>query len=424
VKLLVETSHAVPLASVSVFIRSGSITDPNGQEGLTRHAAELMRRGAGSRSRAELDAALDEIGASIDVMVGGDSVGFVGHGLSRHLDKVVDMLADVLARATMSDEEHEKLRRESQAMLDELRDDDAALAGRYFDRAAFAGHPYGRTTLGTAASLEALDVNRARAWRDAFLRRPELVVGFSGDVDEARAAVLAERLVAALPAEMTPIWSEADVPPPSGGRRTVLIDKPERTQTQIILGHVGPARRHPDWLALSVAGCVFGGTFTSRLMKEVRVERGWSYGASARLGRGRLGGALRMRVFPSVENTPGCLALCLELFEKLVSGGVTADEVEFALGYLRGSWAFELATAGDRLGKRLDLLLLDLPADTYSRHLERLAALSVDEINAAMRRHFHPESLTVAITGTAADVMPLIGGLPLGQVDVVGFESY
>jgi zinc protease len=424
VKVLCETSHAVPLASVSVFLRAGALTDPDGQEGLARHAAELMRRGAGVRTRAQLDAALDELGASIDVVVGGDSVGFVAHGLSRHLERVVDMLADVLARATMSEEEHDKLRRESQAMLDELRDDDAALAGRYFDRAAFAGHPYGRTVLGTQASLEALGLPAARAWRDRFIRRADLLIGFSGDVDDSRAAILAERLAAALPGEAAPPWLE----PPAGiaraTRRTVLVDKPERTQTQIIIGHPTPARRHDDWLPLSVAACVFGGTFTSRLMKAVRVERGWSYGASSRLGRGRLGGALRMRVFPSVENTPGCLALCLELYEQLVDKGVTADEVEFALGYLRGSWAFELATPGDRLGKRLDVLLLDLAPDTYARHLERLAALGADDINAAMRRHFRPEALTISITGTADDVAPLLSGLPIGQLDVVPFETY
>jgi zinc protease len=68
---------------------------------------------------------------------------------------------------------------------------------------------------------------------------------------------------------------------PRSGRHTVLVDKPERTQTADPARHTAPPRAHADWLALSVGSAVFGGTFTSRLMSEVRVKRGWSYGASS-----------------------------------------------------------------------------------------------------------------------------------------------
>jgi len=425
-EVLIEESHAVPLCSVMVMARTGASVEPDGHEGLVRHAAELMRRGAGGRSRAELDATLDELGASIDVVVGADSVGIMASGLSRHLPRLAELLTDVLARPAFDEGEHERLRRESLALLDDVRDDDSSLCGRFWDRAAYGGHPYGRTTLGTAQSLAALELDDARAWWKTRVVAPHLLVGFAGDVTRAHAEAIAAELVSALPDGAPPPGDGAQqlTVPGRSGRHTVLVDKPERTQSQILVGHTAPPRAHDDWLALSVGSAVFGGTFTSRLMSEVRVKRGWSYGASSRLGRGRHGAAFRMRVFPSSDLTAQTLGLVLELFEKVVAEGVTPAEVEFALGYLSGSWPFELVTPGDRLGKQLDTILLGLAPDTYSRHLKKLAAIDADQVNAAIRRWWKPGDATIAVTATAADMLPKLDGLPLGQVDVVAYDSY
>ena len=424
-EVLVEESHAVPLCTAMVMVRTGASVDPEGHEGLVRHASELMRRGAGGRTRAQLDATLDELGASIDVVVGADSVGIMASGLSRHLPRLIQLLGDVLAEPSFDEGEHERLRRESLALLDDVRDDDASLCGRFWDRAAYGGHPYGRTTLGTAGSLAALDLDAARAWWKTRVVTPHLLVGFAGDVTRAHAETLAGELVGRLPDGRAPV--DADLPlavPATSGRHTLLVDKPERTQSQILVGHSAPPRAHEDWLALSVGSAVFGGTFTSRLMSEVRVKRGWSYGASCRIGRGRHGAAFRMRVFPSADLTAQTLGLVLELFEKVVAEGVTPAEVEFALGYLSGSWPFELVTPGDRLGKQLDTILLGLAPDTYSRHLKKLAAIDADQVNAAIRRWWKPGDATIALTATAEDMLGKLAGLPLGKLDVLPYDSY
>jgi zinc protease len=424
-EILIEESHAIPICHVVVMVRSGASVDPEGHEGLVRHAAELMRRGAGGRSRTELDATLDELGASIDVVVGADSAGFMASGLSRHLPRLVELLVDVLARPRFDEDEHERLRRESLATLDDVRDDDSSLCGRYWDRSAYGGHPYGRTTLGTQASLAALTLDDARAWWKTRLLASHVLIGFAGDVTRARAEALAEQIVGALPGGLAPDEPARPLTVPAlPGRRTILVDKPERTQSQILVGHTAPPRAHADWLALSVGAAVFGGTFTSRLMSEVRVKRGWSYGASCRLGRGRHGAAFRMRVFPSNELTASTLTLVLELFEQIVAEGVTAAEVEFALGYLSGSWPFELVTPSDRLGKQLDTILLGLEPGTYARHLKLLAAISADQVNEAIRRWWKPADAVIALTATADDMLPRLQGLPLGELQVVAYDSY
>src|SRR5262249_40939333 len=131
-------------------------TDPEGMEGLTRSSVELMHRGAGGRSRAEIDAALDALGASFDVHVGHDSCGYTVRCLSKNLPAILGIVGALAPRPPRDADEHDRLRRENLATLDDLRDDDSTLATRFFDRAALAPHPYGRTMIGTEASLSRL----------------------------------------------------------------------------------------------------------------------------------------------------------------------------------------------------------------------------------------------------------------------------
>src|SRR5258706_13524202 len=110
--VIVEASPDTPLVWFDVSIRGGAAADPRGIEGLHRHVALLARRGAGRRDRAELDETLDNLGAAIDVGVSRDAVTLSGLALSRHLDAVIDLAADILADPKWSEDEHARLLRE------------------------------------------------------------------------------------------------------------------------------------------------------------------------------------------------------------------------------------------------------------------------------------------------------------------------
>src|SRR5690606_12603819 len=120
-----------------------------------------------------------------------------------------------------------------------------------------------------------------KVYRELFVREG-LVVGFAGDIDEASAFAYAERWAAPLPPGPLP---PDPVEEPTGprGRHLVIVDKPERTQTQILIGGLGTHPHDADHTALHVANTIFGGTFTARLTQEVRAKRGWSYGAYSSL---------------------------------------------------------------------------------------------------------------------------------------------
>src|SRR5262249_27756148 len=154
------------------------------------------------------------------------------------------------------------------------------------------------------------------------------------DIDEARAAQIAQRLVERLPATAAapiaaaPSFEAAAAAPP--GRRLVVVDKAERTQAQLRLGHLGPRWGDDDTPALLLLEAVFGGMFSSRLMQEIRVKRGWSYGAGCAVRRSRGPHWIEMWMATAIEVAGDAVALTLDLYADLAARGITDDELDFA----------------------------------------------------------------------------------------------
>ncbi len=163
----------VPLVHVVVASRSGSAADPRHREGLTNLAAEWARRGAGGKSREEIDTALDALGATLDVSTFVDSTRFEGEVLTRNLDAYLALMADILVRPTFSAAELDRTRSEVIGQIDELRTDDRALAGRFFARNLYADHPYGHPPDGHRVRAGGVAARRGQRALSAPLRGQE-----------------------------------------------------------------------------------------------------------------------------------------------------------------------------------------------------------------------------------------------------------
>jgi zinc protease len=422
--VIVEPSPDTPLVWFEIAIRGGAALDPRGIEGLHRHAALLARRGAGGRDRARLDDALDSLGAALDISVSRDAVSLSGLALARHLDAVVELAADVLAEPRFADDEHARLLRETPQVLDEIRDDDSALATRWFDWLCCPGHSYGRTSLGTEASLARIERAAAvECWRREVVA-DNLVIGLAGDVDEASAQRIVARLTERLPAtgSRDTLRDAPAAPPP--GRRVILVDKPDRTQAQLRLGHLATRYGGPDTVELAVAEAVFGGMFCSRLMQEIRVKRGWSYGAGCALRRSRLPHWFEIWMAAAIDVAGPAVALTLELFAEYAARGPTDEEVDFARSYLVGAMPFHVATARQRMQLAVRDAVFDLPAGFTARLPEALATLAAADVRAACQRQLRPEAIvTVAVT-TADAAGPALAGAGAGELTVVDHDQY
>jgi zinc protease len=407
--LMLVEDHTLPLVAMTLALKSGSAHDPVGKEGASRLAMRMLRRGAGDLSAKAIEDAIDRLGAEIgtDVAASGATVG--AQVIRRNLDPFLELLGKMLGAPSFPRDELERLKRETVAEILESRDNDRALAHRAFRRSLFAGNLYGRSTSGTTATVEGLGIDDARAAYGLHVRRGNLVIGLSGDVDESTAKSVAARILEAVPAG--PSLKDPLVDPePKKGRHLVFVDKPERTQTQILIGTLGTSPFDADHVPLGVANAVFGGTFTSRLMREIRSKRGWSYGASARLATDRHRQSFSMWTFPAATDAAACLKLELELLEAFVEKGITPRELSFVRSYLTRSHAFEIDTASKRLHQALDIAALDLPADYHSSYLSKVKGTTLEAANVAVKERIHPDDLRIVVVGTASSTLDGVTG--------------
>lgn len=422
--VLVEACPELPLVSVLIAQLSGSSEDPPGKEGLAQLTARLMRRTAGGLPQQAVETRIDSLGASLGVDVGHSSVMLQGTTISRSLDAFVDVLIDALARPGLGEPDFRRLQRETEAELVESRDDDRTLARRAFRRHVFAGHDYTRASGGTARSISRLAPEDMRVLLDRTLTRGNLLVAFAGDVPPEGARRVALRIAEAVPLgpRVRDTVGEPTVPE---GRRLVIVDKPERTQTQILMGGLGTWPNDPDHLALHVANTAFGGTFTARMTREIRSKRGWSYGAYSNLPFDRHRQAFSMWTFPKAEDAAACVRLELEMLESWHAQGINRKELNWAKRYLTRSYAFAVDTAAKRVGLAAESEIYGLPGGYHERYVERIQAVTLEQANEAVHTRIRPDNVLIAVVGTAEAVRPglqdAIEGLQ--STEVVPFDA-
>jgi zinc protease len=425
--IIVEPAPAMPLITVVVAARTGSAADPQGKEGLAHLAAELARRGAAGRPRAALEDALDALGASLHVEVDPDSIRLWGQVLVRNLDAFLDLLADILLRPDFADKELERTRRELIAQIEEARNDDRGLCGRFFEQRLYGDHhPYAHPPEGTGNSLPRLRREELRDHHKRVFVGQNLIFAASGGITLADLqARLAARFGALTPG---PAPAPVALPPPAqqDGWRILLVDKPDRQQTQIMFGHPSLPAQHPDRVALAVAVASFGGrAMNATLMDEVRTRRGLAYGAYMSFGPRRGPGALRAWLFTSQKRTVTALKLVLRLFKKLRKEGISAERLRFVQGYMAGIWASDMDDPSRRLEARVTAEIDGLPADEIDTYPARLRAVTQADVAAAIEHHIDPDRLAITLLATAADVVPLLlkSKIEKGAIDVVPFDK-
>jgi zinc protease len=422
VVFLVER-HDFPYLTFDVSLRTGSLADPAGKEGLAGLTAEWMRRGAGGRTRADLDIALDRLGADIEADVSQGWLTWQGDGLSRSWPEIRAILLDVVSRPDFPKAELGKLKRELEADILRTQDHDRSLNRRFYDRYLFGAHPYGLPPSGTRRGIAAVKDSDGKKFHDEYVRAGNLIVGFSGDIDRAQVNAFVDELAARVPAG-TPKAIEVPLPTPPRGRQVLLVDKPERAQNQILVGHLGIPTGSPDIYALDVVNTVFGGTFTARLNQEIRDDRGLSYAAYSYIEADRHVGTFTAWTFPEKANAVKTLDLLVELLAKLDAAPLTAPEVEFAKKYLVESFAFRIDTPDDLLTEAMRAELNGLPPDFLARWPERIAAVTLADANRVREAHIDADNLLISMLCSAASFEEPLKAIPgVTTVTVVAHDT-
>ncbi len=422
-RLLVESSDVLPIVDIEVAFPIGSLLDPIGKEGLAQLNGQLIRRGPRGVSTERFEENLARLGARMTIDVGMRSTRIRATALRRNLEPVIAMLAELIWDPALRARDFAKLKRQAAAYLTARLDDDQTVGGLHFRRILFEGHPYARPTSGTAASVRRVRLDDVRRFYRRHVQRGPFIVGMAGQVSGAEASELVRTY---FPKAGVLASDSHQVPPTRAGRgrHVVIVDKPERTQTQLFIGALGARTHDRDLMPAVVSNTAFGGTFTGPLMQEVRATRGWSYGAYSRLLHSTQRDAWYAWSAPGADYSADCAALEIGLIEGWLGRGLPRADLDFAKKYLINSHCFEVDTPSKRLEARLDVELLGVPRRLVDRHDELVAKVTRTEANQAMRRRVSPDDLLIVVVATAECVQASFERLAgLSSLRVVPHEA-
>ncbi len=420
--ILVESSDVLPLVDVEIAFAAGSLQDPAGREGLALLTGHLVRRGPRGLSQQRFEDRLASLGARVSVQVSMRSTRIRATVLRRNLEPLLGLLADLVWRPAFRASDFAKLKRQARAALLARLDDDQSLAARCFREALFGEHPYARAQSGTAESLARIGLQQVEGFYGRNIAKGAFLVGVAGDVTDTEARALVSSY---FPSSTRHKQKDSIVPTTKTrpGRHVIIVDKPERAQTQLLIGTLGSRTRDRNLFPLLVSNTAFGGTFSGPLMQEIRAVRGWSYSAYSRLLHAKQREAWYMTTAPASEYSADCAALQLDLLERWVDRGIKKAQLSFAQRYLINSHCFDRDTPSKRLESRLDVELLGIPRGYVEKYDELVARVSLQDANEATRTRISTRNLSIVVVATANEVAGAFESLPgVKSLEVVPFD--
>lgn len=398
----------LPLVAVRLTVRGGSAADPASIPGLADFGARLLRRGAAGRGADEISEAVDFVGAALGGYATEESVVVSLTTLSRHLESMVELMGQVLIAPDFPEAEVELSRRRTLAQLQNDLDDPGAIAEKAWSRAMWGSHPYGNEQRGSKRTLEAISRQSLVDFHRSSLGPSMAHLYVVGDVQVGAVVALAERVFGQWRGGPTQV---AAIPPwqgPVNDGGVLIVDKPEQTQVQLRIGARGVGRGHPDHFALTVMNAVLGGGFTSRLINEIRVKRGLSYGAHSAFDMLTGAGTLLVSSFTRTERVNELIDVALGEVKKMRLKGPTPIETDTMKRYVSGLYPSRIETNDSLASVLADVEHYALPEGWVEQYRDRIGNVTAKEVAAAAHAHLFDAQRVIVLVGNAEALAPRV----------------
>jgi zinc protease len=377
---------AVPLVALNYSFHGGSSQDSAEKSGTANLAGDLLDEGAGDLDGQTFHERLENHAIELSFHAGRDQFHGSLRSLSEHREEAFDLLHLALTAPRFEAEAVERVRRQEIAGLQRETTNPNNIASRNWWQTAFPGHPYGRESKGTLQSVPTITADDLRDYVRRVFARNELTVSIVGDVDVKTAGELIDRAFAKLPAKnnLRPV---TDAKPAGLGRRIVInLDVP---QAVVTFGGQGLARNDPDFMAGYIVNHILGGgSFSSRLYKEVREKRGLAYGVSESLMWFKRAAITIGGTATRADRTGDALAIIETETKRMAEGGPTEEELAAAKSYLKGAYALSLDTSAKIAAQLTQIQLDGLGIDYMQRRSAMIDAVTLDDAKRVAKRLF------------------------------------
>jgi predicted Zn-dependent peptidase len=383
------------------------VADPGKEEGLASITAGLLRKGTQRRTAQKFSEDLDFIGASFEADSGVDFTTISGEFLAKDAEKGLDLVADAMLHPAFPQAEFDKLVAQDIDGVKASKDDAQSVVISYYYGYLFGKHPYARPEGGDELSLGRIKRDDVAKFYEANYTPGNTILAVAGDFDAAKMKAALEQTfggwsakAAASPAVMAAV--------PAKGKRLLLVDKPDSTQTFFVIGNTGIAANDPDRVAIRVVNTVFGGAFTSELNEALRVESGLTYGAQSFFDSKKQPGAFAIFSYTKNETTVQAIDLALQVLAKLHKDGLTEKQLASAKAYMKGQFPPTIETSAQLARRIASNEFYGLGDDEVNQLEERIDAVTPAVARQVIEKHFPADNLVFLLIGKASEIGPQV----------------
>ncbi len=396
-QVVLAESHTFPKIAAQLFFRVGNAVVARTAPGLADMTSAVVRTGTTARSSRRIEEDLRRMGANLGTHSGADSSAISVSGLAEFSGGLLELMADLTRNASFPADEFERERRQRFEELRIERTTPAFLANERLRRVLFGEHPYA-----IVAPTEEQVAAYRREQLEEFYRRNYSPSGalliVVGDFSAEEMLAQVEKTFGEWKAP-EPETLGAVEPPRPRGRHVHLVHLPGTVQTQVMTGNLAITRRDPDWYRLVLANSIYGGAFHSRLVINIREQKGYTYSPRSSVNALRRHGYFS--VHAAVRNDVAAATLTEIFYEldRIRSLPVTPEELESARSYISGVFSLGVATQDGLLGQLATVYLDRMPEDYLETYRDRIRALTAEDVLAAARRHFDSANAQIVLVG-------------------------
>jgi zinc protease len=407
----------LPKISFSVAVLGGLASDPANRPGMSELLSNTLTEGTKTRSAKQIAEEIQAAGGDLSVGANRDRFIVSTNVLSSKADSAVTLLADILENATFPDNEVALAKDNLSQSLRQREAQPGFQANRALARILFGSGPYSVI----APTQESVAQTTAAELRQEYTRRfrpDQAIIVAAGDFDPAKmVALIKEKLSAWKPPATPPAMVNAK-PAAAAPHSAYFVARPNSVQTTLVLAAFGPLRNDPDYEAAAVANAVYGGTFSSRLVENIREDKGYTYSPGSGVQTLRQAGIVRTQADVRNAVTGASLNEINYELNRMVTTSPTQEELSRAKRFLLGIEAISLQSRDSVASELANLWLNGLPPDGIATYGKRVEAATAEQVDAAAQKYFAASRMTVVAVGEEKVIRDAFApfGLPVEPV--------
>ncbi|MGH2978251.1 MAG: M16 family metallopeptidase, partial [Solirubrobacterales bacterium] len=394
IQVVTERVPSVRSVALGLWVRVGSRHESDSEAGISHFLEHMLFKGTPKLTAEQIAQEFDGLGAEINAATSKEATVLHAHFLDEHLERAFEVMGDMLLRTTYADLESER-----EVVLEEIamyEDEPQDKVHDVLSEAIFGDHPLGRPVIGRGEVVDGLTVDKVSAYHDARYVPGSIVVAAAGNLEHPQI----EHLTGAWLGNGSRDGAVRD-PAPAPGRlaQRVAFHSKETEQYHICLGGEGIARNDERRFTLSILDAILGGSTSSRLFQEVREKRGLAYAVYSWASQYQDTGQVGIYVGTREDNVVQALDVIGTEMERLRQEPVGEDELRRACEHVKGRLALSMESTASRMTRLGRSVLMGTPLLTLDETIERLEAVTREQLEELARELYPSAGLSVAAIG-------------------------